>query len=166
MQTDGPLQQVPLIVSIMRSEECSGGRVFILRLDEGEILHEAVESFAASNNINAAAVTAVGGAGKGSKLVVGPEMPLSSPVVPLFHELDAPHELTGTGTIFLNANGRPVMHMHCSCGREGGSVTGCVRAGVIVWLVMEVVITEMSGCRARRLADGRSGFELMTPDAV
>ena len=148
----------------MRSAECSEGRVFILRLEEGEILHEAVELFALDNGIGAATVIALGGADKGSKLVVGPKVPLSSPVVPLFHELDAPHELTGTGTVFRDSGGRPVLHMHCSCGREGRSVTGCVRAGVRVWLVMEVVITELTGCVSRRLRDGRSGFDLLVPD--
>jgi predicted DNA-binding protein with PD1-like motif len=149
----------------MRYSECSKGRIFILRLEEGEILHETVESFAAANGIRTATVSAVGGAGKGSRLVVGPKIPLSYPIVPLHHELDAPHELTGTGTIFPNADGRPIMHMHCSCGREGRSVTGCVRAGVKVWLVMEVVITELTGCRAKRLIDEASGFELLVPDA-
>ena len=149
----------------MRHAECSSGRIFVIRLDDGEILHEAIESFAVSNNIKAATVTAVGGAAKGSKLVVGPKIPLSSPVVPLYHELDGPHELTGTGTIFQNADGRPVMHMHCSCGREGRSVTGCARAGVIVWLVMEAVVTELKGCAAKRLYDGSSGFELLAPGA-
>ncbi|MCL1983859.1 MAG: DNA-binding protein [Methanomassiliicoccaceae archaeon] len=148
----------------MRWTECSAGRIFILRLEEGEILHEAVESFCLKNNIDAAAVTATGGADKGSKLVVGPEMPLSSPVVPLYHELNGPHELTGTGTIFQDAGGRPVMHMHCSCGREGRSVTGCARAGVKVWLVMEVVITELIGCGSKRLIDEGSGFVLLVPD--
>ena len=145
--------------------ECSEGRVFVLRLGDGEILHETVESFASGRKIDAATVTAVGGAGKGSKLVVGPKVSVSSPVVPMYHELDAPHELTGTGTIFPNAAGKPIMHMHCSCGREGSSVTGCVRAGVRVWLVMEVVIRELKGCRAKRLNDVRSGFELLVPNA-
>jgi predicted DNA-binding protein with PD1-like motif len=139
--------------------------VFVLRLDEGEILHETIESFAALNKINAATVTATGGADKGSKLVVGPKMPLSSPIEPSYHELDAPHELTGTGTIFPNAEGRPMLHMHCSCGREGRSVTGCVRAGVKVWLMMEVIVTELRGRGPKRLLDERSGFEILVPDA-
>ena len=148
----------------MRSAECSAGRVFVIRLEEGEILHETIEKFAAEKKITAAAVTATGGADSGSRLVVGPGMPLSSPVVPLFRELEGPHELTGTGTIFPDASGAPVMHMHCSCGREGRSVTGCVRAGVKVWLMMEVIVTELKGCGAKRLADERSGFGLLVPD--
>jgi len=148
----------------MRHSECSEGRVFILRLEEGEILHEAVESFASDNGISSATVIAVGGADAGSKLTVGPEVPVSSPVVPTHHVLNAPHELTGTGTIFHDAGGRPVMHMHCSCGRGNSSITGCVRSGVKVWLVMEVVITELTGCRAKRLPDERSGFGLLAPE--
>jgi predicted DNA-binding protein with PD1-like motif len=148
----------------MRYTECSEGRVFVLRLDEGDILHEAVESFAASRGITAATVTVTGAADKGTRLVVGPRVPLSSPVVPLYHELHAPHEMTGAGTIFPDAEGRPVMHMHCSCGREGSSVTGCVRGGVRVWLMAEAVVTELKGCGARRLMDEGSGFEILVPD--
>ena len=149
----------------MDSSEGTSGRVFVLRLNDGEVLHESIEKFAKANGIAAATVIAVGGAGKGSVLTVGPALPLSSPVVPLRHVLDAPCELTGNGTIFQNAAGDPVLHMHCSCGREGRSVTGCVRSGVKVWLVMEAVISEIMGAKAKRLADRDSGFELLVPGA-
>ena len=149
----------------MESSEGTSGRVFILRLKSGEILHESVERFAGDNGISAATVTAVGGVDKGSRLTVGPAVPVTSPVEPLYHVLDAPCELTGNGTIFANASGEPILHMHCSCGREGHSVTGCVRSGVIVWLVMEIVISEILGTNAKRLKDRDSGFELLVPDA-
>jgi len=118
-------------VSIMEASQACPGRVFVLRLHDGEVLHESVEDFAFSNNIKAATVIAVGGAGKGSKLTVGPKVPIEGKIEPLYHVLNEPHELTGSGTIFTNQEGRPIMHMHCSCGREGTSVTGCVRSGVI-----------------------------------
>ena len=146
----------------MKYSEGAIGRVFILTLKSGDILHESVERFASEKHISAATVIAVGGADKGSRLTVGPKIPLTSPIQPLYHELDGPHELTGTGTIFENGDGKPVMHMHCSCGRDSRSVTGCVRAGVVVWLTMEVVITEIKGASARRLPDKDSGFELLT----
>lgn len=149
----------------MEYSEASTGRTFVLRLQSGEILHETVEEFAAKNNVTAATVIAVGGADAGSKLTVGPAVPITSPVKPLYHTLDAPHELTGSGTIFPDAEGKPIMHMHCSCGRDGRAVTGCVRSGVKVWLVMEVVITELRDCKAKRLIDNKSGFELLVPDA-
>jgi len=124
-----------------------------------------VEEFAKDKGISAATVIAVGGADRGSILTVGPAVPVKSPIEPLRHVLDAPCEFTGNGTIFSNASGEPILHMHCSCGREGHSVTGCVRSGVIVWLVMEVVISEITGANAKRLMDPDSGFELLVPDA-
>ena len=144
----------------MESGQACPGRVFILRLRDNEILHEAVEDFALSNNIRSATVIAVGGAGKGSRMTVGPKMPITETIEPLYHVLDEPHEFTGTGTIFPNEEGRPVMHMHCSCGREGRSVTGCARAGIVTWLVMEVVITELVGARVVRKKE--RGFEILT----
>jgi Predicted DNA-binding protein with PD1-like DNA-binding motif len=144
----------------MRSEQACPGRVFVLRLYDGEILHEVVEDFAFKNSIKAATVIAVGGAGKGSRMTVGPKVPIEGNIEPLYHVLEEPHELTGSGTIFPNEDGRPIMHMHCSCGREGMSVTGCVRAGVIAWLVMEVVITEIVGTKAVRKRE--KGFEILS----
>ena len=144
----------------MESGQACPGRVFILRLHEGEVLHESVENFAISNDIKAATVTAVGGAGKGSRMTVGPKIPMNGKIEPLYHVLNEPHELTGTGTIFVNESGRPILHMHCSCGREGMSVTGCARAGIITWLVMEIVITEMVDARAVRKQE--KGFEILT----
>lgn len=148
----------------MEYAEGARGRVFVLRLHNGEILHETVEKFAFEKKIKEATVIAVGGADFGSKLTVGPEDPDVSPITPMYHILEGPHELTGTGTIFPNSDGVPVMHMHCSCGRSGRSITGCVRSGVKVWLVMEVVITEIVSSGAKRVFDEMSGFELLTTD--
>lgn len=148
----------------MEYAEGARGRVFVLRLHNGEILHESIERFASEKKIKEATVIAVGGADTGSKLTVGPKDPDMSPIEPMHHILDGPHELTGTGTIFPDKDGSPVLHMHCSCGRAGNSVTGCVRSGVKVWLVMEVVITEIIASGAKRMPDEVSGFELLTTD--
>jgi len=53
--------------------------------------------------------------------------------------------------------------MHASAGRDGRSVTGCVRAGVKVWLIQEVVVIEILGTEARRAKDPRTGFHLLEP---
>lgn len=148
----------------MEYSEASQGRMFVIRLHDGEIVHEAIERFAADMEIKEATVTAIGGIGPGSKLTVGPKVPVTFPVEPLHHVLDAPHEMVGNGTIFPNSKDEPILHMHCSCGREGNAVTGCVRSGVIVWLVMEVIISEISS-GTRRVVDEMSGFELMVPGA-
>jgi predicted DNA-binding protein with PD1-like motif len=75
--------------------------------------------------------------------------------------LKGTHEAFGVGTIFATEAGAPMLHMHASCGRNDASVTGCVRKGVDVWLIGEVVILELAGCQARRLKDKVSGFEVL-----
>jgi predicted DNA-binding protein with PD1-like motif len=139
------------------------GRIFILRLEDGEILHETVEAFAREQGIRAAALIVLGGADEGSKLVVGPAEARSSPVVPMEHILAGTCESTGVGTIFPGAEGKPVLHMHIACGRKDSTVTGCVRRGVKVWQVMELILWELTGTDAKRVMDSNTGFELLQP---
>lgn len=139
------------------------GRSFVLRLENGDILHRSIELFAQVNNIHSASVIAVGGAEDGSQIIVGPRNGHSLPVEPLLHVLQGQQEMSGNGTIFLDEAGSPMLHMHASFGRDGRSVTGCVRAGVKVWLVMEVVIQELTGADPRRLVDPLTGFALLDP---
>ena len=146
----------------MRSAELREGRVFVLRLEEGEVLHESVESFCRENGIRNAAVTAVGGAAAGSRYVSGPMLPIGESIEPVVCTLDAPCELTGTGTVFPDADGNPLMHMHGSLGREGVSHTGCFRCHVVAWLVMEVVIRELVGDGpVRKVSDPRIDAKIL-----
>ncbi|MEC9487630.1 MAG: PPC domain-containing DNA-binding protein [Prosthecochloris sp.] len=147
----------------MRYSEAQRGRTFILRLEDGDIVHETIENFAEQQGIARAALTILGGADRHSKLVVGPEQSRSQPVVPMQHELYDAHEVTGTGTIFPDTSGKPVLHMHMACGREENTVTGCVRNGVRVWHVMEVILFELTGTDAVRKPDPETGFELLVP---
>jgi predicted DNA-binding protein with PD1-like motif len=147
----------------MKYTSASGGRIFILRLEDGEILHETVEAFAREKKIRSAALIVLGGADEGSTLVVGPEKARSSPVNPMEHVLAGTCESTGVGTIFPDATGKPVLHMHIACGRKDATVTGCVRRGVKVWHVMEIVLWELTDNSAQRVLEPASGFELLQP---
>ena len=147
----------------MKYSEAKAGRIFILRLEDGDILHEEVEHFAREKRITAASIIALGGADKGSKLIVGPEKGRAEQVAPMLHELDDVCEICGTGTLFPDAEGNPILHMHIACGRKDRTITGCVRAGVKTWHVMEVVINEITGTSARRLVDKTTGFKLLQP---
>ncbi len=147
----------------MRFSQGKAGRVFVVRLEDGEVIHETLERFAADHHIVAATVSIVGAADKGSKLVVGPEKGDALPPNPMEHILSDVHELTGVGTIFPNENGQPVLHMHVACGRRGSTVAGCVRRGVRVWKTAEVIINEITGMTARREVDSPTGFELLNP---
>ncbi len=147
----------------MKYSEARQGRTFVIRLEDGEIIHEKLEQFSRDHGIERATVTALGGADKGSVLVVGPEEGHVKPVSIMTHELYEAHEIFGTGTIFPDESGNPVLHMHIACGREESTVTGCVRNGVKVWLVMEIILTELLGNTAIRRIDQETGFKLLDP---
>ncbi len=147
----------------MKYSEATMGRVFVIRLTEGEILHDTIEKFARERGIKAAAVLAVGGAAGGSRLIVGPKDGDARPVNPLERALSGVHEIAGVGTIFPDEAGSPILHMHAACGRQSSTVTGCVRAGVETWQILEVILIELSGSSAVRRLDPPTGFKLLDP---
>jgi predicted DNA-binding protein with PD1-like motif len=144
----------------MQYQEGSIGRVFALRLEEGDRLPDTLEAFAREQSIGAAMVIYVGGAKDGSRLVVGPDASRSDAIVPLVHSLTGIQEVMAVGTLFPDDQGEPVLHMHAATGREGKATVGCSRAGVEVWLVGEVIILEILGTGGRRRLEP-SGFSLL-----
>ena len=148
----------------MKSSSARQGRVFIIRLEHGDIIHECLERFAAKNGITHAVLTLHGGADAGSTLVVGPRDGRSPPpIAPQTAMLDDVHEVVGTGTIFPDAHGTPILHVHLACGRGKATITGCIRTGVKTWHVLEVVLVELLDSTARRLPDSATGFDLLVP---
>jgi predicted DNA-binding protein with PD1-like motif len=145
----------------MQYQEGSIGRVFALRLEEGDRLPDTLEAFAREQSIEAAMVIYVGGAKDGSRLVVGPDAARSDAIVPLVHSLTGIQEVLAVGTLFPNDQGEPILHMHAATGREGDATVGCSRAGVEVWLVGEVIILEILGTSGRRRPEPPSGFSLL-----
>ena len=147
----------------MKYSEAKPGRVFVIRLEDGEVIHEEIENFAKKHQIKAAALTILGGADKGSTLVVGPEDGRKSPVVPMEHVLDNVHEIAGMGTLFPDEEGNPMLHMHTAAGRKADTVTGCVRTGVRTWHVLEVILFELADTTGERTLDPATGFKLLNP---
>ena len=148
----------------MKASQARTGRVFVIRLEDGEVIHECLERFAAENGITHAALTLHGGADDGSVLVTGPrENRGPPPIAPQTSVLAGVHEVAGTGTLFPDAHGVPILHVHLACGRGDRTVTGCIRTGVKTWHVLEVVLVELLGCTARRLPDAATGFDLLVP---
>lgn len=137
------------------------GRIFILRLHQGEVLHEVVEKFAGDKKVNSALCFFLGGAEDQSKVVVGPKDGRAMPPDPMVTLLRGVHEGCGVGTIFTDESGKPKLHMHASFGRNDNSVTGCVRMGVEVWQIGEVVILELIGGSAVRAKNKETGFEFL-----
>jgi predicted DNA-binding protein with PD1-like motif len=147
----------------MKFSKAQLGRVFVIRLENGEIIHEEIERFARDHGIRAGALIAVGGGDAGSRLIVGPENSHARPVHPLEHILTSVHEVAGTGTLFPDEDGTPVLHMHMACGHNEKTVTGCIRSGVRVWQILEIVLFELTGCSGQRRLDEESGFKLLKP---
>jgi len=147
----------------MKYSEARSGRVFVIRLEDGDIVHREIEKFAEEKSINAASMIIIGGADMGSELIVGPEDGGSSPVVPMVHKLTNVHEVVGTGTLFPDDDGKPVLHMHIAGGRNDSTITGCIRNGLKVWKVMEVILTELNDSTGVRILDSESGFKLLQP---
>ena len=145
----------------MEFAEAKFGRIFILRLHNGECLHKIVESFAIEKKISAALVFFLGGANRNSKIVVGPEKGDSIHPIPMTRLLNGVHEAQGIGTIFKDENGKPKLHMHSSFGRKQNTITGCVRLGVDIWRIGEIIILELTKTSATRIKDKETGFEFL-----
>jgi len=140
------------------------GRVFFLRLEDGDVLHESVEQFARDTGIRHGVCWFLGGADTGSRLIVGPEDGRAEKIIPMGTALGNVHEAAGVGTIVPNEAGEPILHMHAAFGRGEETRVGCVRAGVKTWLIGEVVVLEVLKCAAVRRRDLASGFELLETD--
>ena len=147
----------------MKYSQAKQGRIFVIRLEDGDIIHEEIEKFAREKFIKAGALIILGGADKGSKLVVGPEHGRKELIIPMEHILNNVNEIAGTGTIFPDGKGNPMLHMHIACGRRSSTITGCVRKGVKAWHVLEVILFELVDTTAVRALDPITGFELLKP---
>jgi predicted DNA-binding protein with PD1-like motif len=145
----------------MEFTEAKLGRIFILRLHDHECIHEILESFASEKNIPSALILFLGGANTNSKIIVGPEKGDSIPPIPMTTILNGVHEAQGIGTLFKDRNGKPKLHMHSSFGRKQSTITGCVRLGVDIWRIGEIIVLELIKNSATRVKDKETGFEFL-----
>ena len=144
----------------MKASEGKIGRVFVLRLEDGDMVPECIERFAGEKGIKVAHVILIGGIG-GGKVVVGPRKSNEMPPDPVLLPIEGAHEVAGVGIIAPDKDGKPVLHIHASLGRGAKVLTGCLRPGVKTWLVGEAIIYEITGAKVKRLPDKKSGFDLM-----
>lgn len=144
----------------MKAAEGRLGRVFVIRLEHGDVLPGCVERFAAENGVSVGHAILVGGI-SGGQIVVGPRRTDEMPPEPVLLPVDGAHEVAGVGVLAPGEDGKPVLHIHAALGRLGQTVTGCLRPGVATWLVGEVVLYEILGVQAVRRHDAASGFALL-----
>jgi predicted DNA-binding protein with PD1-like motif len=144
---------------------CEGkiGRVFVIRLEDGDVVPECIEHFAEENTISVGQAILVGGIG-GGDVVVGPKRSEGMPPEPMLLPIDGAHEVVGVGVLAPGEDGKSVLHIHAALGRAGRTMTGCLRRGVTTWLVGEVILYEILDAKVVRIQDKRSGFELLEPE--
>jgi predicted DNA-binding protein with PD1-like motif len=147
----------------MKASEGKVGRVFVLRLEDGDAIPASIERFADKKKISVAQVILLGGIRQGN-VVVGPRRTEEMPPEPMLIPVDGAHEVVGVGMLAPDKNGKPKLHIHASLGRAGKSTTGCLRPGVTTWLVGEVIIFEILGTDAVRLPDKKASFDLLQVD--
>ena len=147
----------------MKYSEGKVGRIFVVRLEEGDKLPGVIESFAQKNNVSRGMCILVGGIRNGGNIVVGPEDTESIPVVPMIFGLKGVHEICAVGTIFPDREGKPRLHMHAALGREGKTRSGCIRPGIEVWKLGEVIVLEITESTAHRQEDVEAGFSMLEP---
>ena len=144
----------------MKATEGKIGRVFIIRLEEGDIIPDCIEEFSREKGITVGHAVIVGGIGSG-QVVVGPRDSKEMPPDPILLPVDGAHEVLASGILAPDENGSSVLHIHGALGRSGNTLTGCLRPGVATWLVGEVVLYEILGVDAKRVKDPKSGFALL-----
>jgi len=147
----------------MKSCEGQIGRVFVIRLENGDVVPECIERFAEEKGVSVGQAILVGGVGSGN-VVVGPKSSKEMPPEPVLLPVDGAHEVVGVGVLAPGENGKPTLHIHAALGRAGQTITGCLRQGVNTWLVGEVILYEILGADVVRTQDKQSGFELLEPE--
>ncbi len=141
----------------MQYTEGQLGRVFVVRIDNGEDLLTSVSRFISDKSVSAGTILFLGALMNG-RMVTGPEEPVIPPV-PHFVMFEGGWEVFGIGTIYPGEGG-PNIHYHASVGRSGHALTGCLRETAVAYLVVEVVILEFTGLSARREFDENTQVHL------
>ncbi|MGA9098214.1 MAG: DUF296 domain-containing protein [Methanotrichaceae archaeon] len=143
----------------MQYSEGSIGRVFVLRLDNGEDLIASVQRFTEEKKIKSCMALFIGALRDG-RIVTGPESPVIPPIQH-FEDFNSAWEVFGMATIYPSSGGSG-LHIHSSLGRGREALTGCIRERASTYLIVEIVLFEFSGLSARRIFDERTGLYLLS----
>jgi predicted DNA-binding protein with PD1-like motif len=145
----------------MQYSEGSLGRVFVLRMDDGEDLIESLRKFVRALGIDSCMALFIGALKEG-RAVTGPELP-TIPPLPHWEEYRDGWEVFGMATIYPSAGG-PRLHIHSTIGKSREALLGCIREKAEVYLVVEAVLFEFSGLNVRREWNERTELYLPSLD--
>lgn len=144
----------------MEYRACNLGRVFLAKLRNEESIYDEIEGLAALEDVKSAVVFAIGGIRSGG-VVTGPQNPSLQNIQPIIERFDDAREMVAIGTLF-RANGQPSLHLHAGIGRGDKALVGCPREKADCFLILEVLILEITGVDAERVFDPQTGFHLLS----
>ncbi|MEW6171290.1 MAG: DUF296 domain-containing protein [Candidatus Omnitrophota bacterium] len=142
----------------MQYTKGSIGRVFLLKFQDNDIVLKEIGKLARIEKIKAATFIFLGALKKGD-LVTGPKKPVIPPE-PNWKKFKDGWEVLGIGTIFTNKSG-PQIHLHSAMGKKNKVLVGCLRKDSKVFLVIEAIIFELKGIKARKEIDPKTGINLL-----
>ncbi len=134
------------------------GRIIVARFEDKEDVLGNLVNIAKKEKIKAGVFYIVGGMREG-RIVVGPEKD-KIPPKPVWKELGESHEVVGIGTIFWEKKS-PKIHFHGAFGKKDMVKIGCLREKSETFLVLETIIIEIKGIKAKREFDPVSGLTLL-----
>ena len=134
------------------------GRVFLVKFDNKDDILRSLEGFVSKERLKSAVLVFLGAFRKG-QLVTGPKKAVVPPE-PNWKAFDDGWEVMGVGTVFSGKKG-PQIHMHAAMGKKDKALTGCVRKKVEVFMVIEAVVFELKGVKARKEIDPGTGLNLL-----
>jgi uncharacterized protein len=142
----------------MKYSSGSVGRVFVVKFDDHDVLLDSLKALARKERLRCATFLFIGALRKGV-MAAGPRKPVIPPS-PNMRSFKDGWEVLGVGTLFPGKDG-PQLHVHGSMGKARAVMTGCVRGASSVFLVVEAVVFELKGVKARKEIDPATGLNLL-----
>jgi predicted DNA-binding protein with PD1-like motif len=134
------------------------GRVVVIRFDDKEEFLEKIKEVVKKEDIKSAVIYIIGGLRRGD-IVVGSEKDVISPK-PVWKRLSQSHEVVCIGTLFREKK-EPRIHLHGVFGRKNTVKAGCLRGIAETFLIIEAIVLEIKGIKAKRELDPVSGLSLL-----
>lgn len=144
----------------MEYREGTIDRIFTIRFDDGEDCLQGLINLIKEENVRNGWLQIIGGL-REVDLVTGPREPIMPPE-PVWEEMRDGRETLGSGSVFWDENDEPKIHLHGALGLHGETLTGCLRQNSKVYLVMEVLLMEISGFTAARPWYPEGGFNRLS----
>ena len=129
----------------MEYRQGSIGRVFVLKISHKDDVMESIYEVVRKEKIDSGYLFLLGAMRSGS-MVTGPK-DLNLPPISIWeHIKEEPVEVHATGSIFRKEKDKePLVHIHATLGNKNKVSIGCLRENTETFIVVEVLILEISG---------------------